>query len=127
MVRVLNRAVWVALGLSAATVLAACSSASIVDQLPESVGGEPTGTPARSATAYEYPAVHDMPPPRATKTMDEEQEFKAEQDLAAARDRQEARTGTAEKDAKPPKKKKPTAAHDEPANAQPASPSQQRP
>ena len=58
-----------------------------------------------------------MPPPRATQAMDEEQEFKAEKDLAAARDRQEALTGTDQKDVNPPKKKKP-AVHDRPANAQ---------
>jgi hypothetical protein len=117
MARILNRAIWLALGLSAAAVLAACSSASMIDQMPTSVGGEPAGTPARSTTAYEYPAVHDMPPPRATQAMDEETEFKAEKDLAAARDRQEARTGTAQKDVNLTKKK-PAAAHDRPADAQ---------
>ena len=116
--RSFDRTIWAALGLCAAAILAGCSSASITDQLPASVGGEPAGTPARSTTAYEYPAVHDMPPPRATQAMDEEQEFKAEKDLAAARDRQEARTGTAQKDANPPAKKKPAAVQGQPANAQ---------
>jgi hypothetical protein len=118
MVRVLNRGI-LALGLSAAAVLAGCSSASVIDQLPTSVGGEPTGTPARSTTSYEYPAVHDMPPPRAAEAMTEEQEFKAEKDLAAARDQQEAQTAAdQQEEAKPAPEKKPAAARKRPANAQ---------
>jgi hypothetical protein len=46
-----------------------------------------------------------MPPPRAIPTMSEEQEFKAEKDLKAVRDKQEARTGTDKTAAKPAKKK----------------------
>jgi hypothetical protein len=119
MARVLNRAIWLILGLSAAAVLAGCSSASVIDQIPTSVGGEPTGTPARPTTAYEYPAVHDMPPPRATEAMTEEQEYKAEKDLAAARDQQEAQTAADQpEEAKPATAKKPAAAQKRPANAQ---------
>jgi hypothetical protein len=69
---------------------------------------EPASTPARPATAYQFPAVHDMPPQRAIPTMSEEQEFKAEKDLAAIRDKQEVRSG-ADKTAAKPTKKKPEA------------------
>src|SRR6185295_6666700 len=32
--------------------------------MPESLGGLPPDTPKSPATPYQYPAVHDMPPPR---------------------------------------------------------------
>jgi hypothetical protein len=90
--------------LSSALVLGGCSSAAVIDQLPSGMS-EPAATPARPTTAYQYPAVHDMPPPRAIPTMSEEQEFKAEKDLAAIRDKQKARTGADKRAAKPAKKK----------------------
>ena len=93
----------------AALALGGCSSSAIVDQMPTSVGGEPADTPARPTAAYQYPAVHDMPPPRAIPTMSEEQEFKEEKDLAKVRDKQEARTGEDKPAAKPVKKKPETA------------------
>jgi hypothetical protein len=77
-----------ALGL--ALVLGGCSAGAIVDKLPGDVA-EPADTPARPTTPYAYPAVHDMPPPRAAATMTEEQQVKLEKDLEAARDRQEGR------------------------------------
>ena len=93
----------------AALALGGCSSSAIVDQMPASVGGEPADTPARPTAAYQYPAVHDMPPPRAIPTMSEEQEFKQEKDLAKVRDKQEARTAEDKPAAKPVKKKPETA------------------
>ena len=85
-----------------------------MEQLPPALGGLPAGAPARPATPYQYPAVHDMPPPRATRPMSEEDVLKAEKDLQAARDRQEQR----ERGGKPPaaRKKAAPAAKKQPAD-----------
>ena len=64
----------------------------MIDRLPEELGGLPAGTPARPATPYQYPAVHDMPPPARPTPMSEEEQVKLEKDLATIRDRQEARS-----------------------------------
>ncbi len=73
-----------------AVTLTACSAAGpALESLPAGVG-LPANAPARPATAYEYPAVHDMPPPRSTPTMSEEQQDKVEKELTALRERQEA-------------------------------------
>ena len=100
--RVLQRPILAALGL--ATVLAGCSSGAVIDQMPSSIG-LPAGTPERPATAYAYPAVHDMPPPRATPIMSEEQQVETEKELKAARDRQEAQEGAVKKTEQTAKKK----------------------
>jgi hypothetical protein len=81
----------------------------MVEQLPASMGGEPAGTPERPTTVYAYPAVHDLPPPRATTPMTEEQQVKMEKELADVRAKQEARDGAAEITAQPAKKKPETA------------------
>ncbi len=69
--------------------------------------GVPAGAPARPLTPYDYPAVHDMPPDRASAPMTEDEQVRLEKDLANARDRQEGRPAPAKKDApvskKPPK------------------------
>jgi len=106
MARVLKRSLLAVSGL--ALLLAGCSSAPIVDELPASIG-LPAGTPARPTTPYQYPAVHDIPPPRAAPTLSDEQQGQVEKELAAARDRQEAREGPAKK-AGPAAKKKRAAA-----------------
>ena len=62
--------------------LGACSST--VSSLPKELGGLPENTPARPATQLAYPAVHDMPPPRAKTVMTEEEVKQTEADLAAA-------------------------------------------
>jgi hypothetical protein len=85
MLRTLRRSVLGAAGLG--LLLAGCSPAPLMERLPESMGGLPANAPARPTTAYQYPAVHDMPPPRATKPMTDEEQVKAEKDLRAARDR----------------------------------------
>jgi len=85
-VHVFGRAVLVALGLAVA--LCGCSAGAIVDKLPGDMG-EPADTPARPVTPYVYPAVHDMPAPRATPPMTEEQQVQMEKDLTATRDSQE--------------------------------------
>jgi hypothetical protein len=101
MARVFARSVLPALGLAVA--LCGCSSGAFVDKLPSEMG-EPADAPARPATPYVYPAVHDMPPPREAAPMTEEQQVKLEKDLEAARDRQETREKAAVAPAKPKKK-----------------------
>jgi hypothetical protein len=108
MERALQRSILAALALATATALAGCSSGAVIDKLPGDMG-LPAGTPERPTTPYVYPAVHDMPPPRATPTMSEEQQVKEEEELKAVRERQEARDGAAKKTAQPAKKKPATA------------------
>ena len=81
--------------------------------MPESLGGLPPDVPKGPAIPYQYPAVHDMPPPRSTEPMSEEQQYRLEKELNALRDRQEAANPAAQKaaqSAKKPPKKKPAAA-----------------
>src|ERR1017187_9675843 len=115
MERALQRSILAALTLAMA--LAGCSSGAVIDKLPGDMG-LPAGTPERPVTAYEYPAVHDTPPPRATPTMSEEQQVKEEEELKAVRERQEARDGAAKKAAQPAKKKPATADTGQAAGAQ---------
>jgi hypothetical protein len=83
-----------------AALLAGCAAGQIGDTLPNSLGGLPQGAPARPNLGNrQYPAVHDMPPPRATDPLNETDQVKLEKELQAARDRQEAE---AAKDAAPP-------------------------
>ena len=115
MMRGFGRTALTALGL--ALVLGGCSSGAFIDKLPGEMA-EPADAPARPVTPYVFPAVHDIPPPRATPTMTEDQQIKLENDLAAARDRQETREKAAA--APPPraKKKQPAAQKGEDADAQ---------
>lgn len=75
--------------LMGAVLLSGCASEQIGDQLPSAIG-LPANTPERPAVAYEYPAVHDVPPARSTRPMDEQDQVKVEKELAAIRDQQEA-------------------------------------
>jgi hypothetical protein len=61
------------------------------------LGGLPANAPERPADAYLYPAIHDMPPTRATPTLNEAQQKRVEDELAAARDRQRGPAGQAPK------------------------------
>ena len=97
MARAPKRAILLALGLAMA--LAGCASGPKID------GMMPAGAPARPATPHEYPAVHDMPPPRAAPTMTEDQQLKLENELTTVRDRQEAHEETGKKTAQGTKKK----------------------
>ncbi len=54
-----------------AAALAGCSASAISGKLPGDMG-EPADTPARPTVAYQYPAVHDMPPPRADQPLTDE-------------------------------------------------------
>lgn len=73
-----------------AVLLTACESGPLIDTLPSQLGGLPTGTPQRPAVPYQYPAVHDMPPPRATDPLTDDQQYRLEKELQTIRDRQEA-------------------------------------
>ncbi|HEY0222932.1 MAG TPA: hypothetical protein VGC38_00285, partial [Pseudolabrys sp.] len=94
--------------------LAGCSAGPWSDQMPQSLGGLPADAPARPLSPYQYPAVHDMPPPRATKPMNDEEQFKLEKELSAIRDRQLSQEG--QKPAKAPKVQKTQRALEAPAS-----------
>lgn len=83
------------LALALTASLGACVST--VADLPPEVGGLPAGTPQRPAQSGVYPAVHDMPPPRPSPVLTEEERKKAEAELAALRDRQEKAAAAAKK------------------------------
>lgn len=86
-----------------AGVLAGCAPGAMIDKLPDNVG-LPAGAPARPAQAYDYPAVHDMPPPRVEPALSTEQQLKVEKELSTVRDRQEDRAKPEQKPAAKPKK-----------------------
>ena len=73
----------------ASSLLASCSS--VLSELPTQLGGLPEGAPARAANAPGYPAIHDMPPPRAGAVLTEAEKKKVEAELAAMRDDQAKR------------------------------------
>jgi len=86
-----------------AVVLAGCSAGSTVaDHLPTALGGLPDGTPQRPGTSGAYPAVHDMPPPRATTVLTDAETKKLESDLVAARNRAAEAAAKAAADADKP-------------------------
>jgi hypothetical protein len=87
-----GRALAVAGVLLLAAGLGGCTST--LSELPAAVGGLPAGTPEREATPVAYPAVHDMPPPRANTVLTEEEQKKAAAELAAARDKQAKRAAS---------------------------------
>jgi len=81
-----------------AAALSGCSSISQkftdgMSQMPAI--GLPAGTPERPAEPAAYPAVHDIPPPRNSVTLTSIEQQKMEDDLMAARDRQQASVGVA--------------------------------
>ena len=90
------------LGMLMALVLAGCAPGAMIDKLPDAVG-LPAGTPARPAQAADYPAVHDMPPPRADPALSTDQQLNVEKELNAARDAQEERVKTAQEPPAAPK------------------------
>lgn len=113
-------------GLCLAGALTGCSAGPLVEQLPQSLGGLPPDAPPPPKTTDQYPAVHDMPPPRASEPLSEDRQWKLEHDLKALRDRQEKQAGQPPADAddkKPAKaaktkaKKKPAAKSGESAGA----------
>ena len=80
-----------------ATAVGAAGCASVNEKLAGTLAdmpaiGLPTGVPERPADQYSYPAVHDMPPPRAAAVLSEVEQQKMEDDLVAAREAQKAST-----------------------------------
>jgi hypothetical protein len=85
LVRALERSILAGL----AVILAGCSPSVLMEKLPADMGGLPADAPAAPPTPYQYPAVHDMPPPRPDTPLTDEQQVTLEKDLQAARDRLE--------------------------------------
>lgn len=111
----------VAIGLAVA--VAGCSVPSVIDKLPEGMG-LPSAAPARPIAPYDYPAVHDMPPPRSTEPMSPEDQLKMEKDLEALR-RQQAHETPGEPTKKPAVATKPQVTRrqvDKPEAVPPAKP-----
>jgi hypothetical protein len=54
--------------------------------------GLPADAPARPATPAAYPAVHDMPPQRPEVLLNDVEQQRLEDELVAARTRQQAET-----------------------------------
>jgi len=84
--------------LVAAAGLSACASisekiASSMSEMPAI--GLPADAPARPTEPAVYPAVHDMPPPRTAAVLTDLEQQKVEDDLMAARNRQQGAAGTA--------------------------------
>jgi hypothetical protein len=83
-----------------AAALAGCASvneqaAGRLSELPAI--GLPADAPARPAAPPPYPAVHDMPAPRSRALLTDVEQQKMEDDLVAARTRQQASNPTARK------------------------------
>lgn len=78
--------------------LGSCAT-NIGDTIPAGIGGLPAEAPARPAEQPVYPAVHDIPPPRPVRMLDDDQQEKLEKDLNTARDRQESRNPNIKKPA----------------------------
>jgi hypothetical protein len=90
MLRTIGRSLLAACAVAAS--LTGCSAGPLAQKLedmPESLGGLPPDTPKAPAMPYQYPAVHDMPPPRSDQPLSEDQQWRLEKELSAARDRQE--------------------------------------
>jgi hypothetical protein len=77
------------LALAGAGPLASCST--MGGDIPTSMGGLPGGTPERAQTAPAYPAVHDMPPPRNSVVLTEEEKKRVEAELTVMRAEQARR------------------------------------
>jgi hypothetical protein len=75
----------VAAALLLAVTLAGCSS--VVDNIPSSLGGLPEGAPARPTTPTAYPSVHDMPPPRQERALDDADSKRLREELKQTRKR----------------------------------------
>ncbi len=77
------------LALAGAGTLASCST--MGGDIPTAMGGLPDGAPARPQTPPPYPAVHDMPPPRNSAVLTEEEKKRVEAELAVMRAQQARR------------------------------------
>ena len=84
------------LALAGALMLSSCANTTnmgnnLGTELPTAIGGMPATAPEPPQTAPEFPAVHDMPPPRNTKVMTEEEKKRVEAELALMREQQAKR------------------------------------
>jgi hypothetical protein len=102
---VLRRGVGFLSALSLAVVLAGCGT--VNERMSEALGnapaiGLPSGAPERPAVADRpaFPAVHDMPPQRASTVLTSEEQRQMQRELVAARDGQ--RTAPAAEAPEPP-------------------------
>ncbi len=77
------------LAFAGAGPLASCST--MGGDIPAAVGGLPQDAPERPAAAPAYPAVHDMPPPRNSAVLTEEEKKRVEAELAVMRAQQARR------------------------------------
>jgi hypothetical protein len=77
------------LAFAGAGPLASCST--MGGDIPTAVGGLPQDAPERPAAAPAYPAVHDMPPPRNSTVLTEEEKKRVEAELAVMRAQQARR------------------------------------
>jgi hypothetical protein len=77
------------LAFAGAGPLASCST--MGGEIPTAMGGLPDGAPERPQTPPPYPAVHDMPPPRKSAVLTEEEKKKVEAELAIMRAEQARR------------------------------------
>jgi len=101
LLRNLPRRALVAAGLVAAAVALAGCGSTIADRMPTAAGGLPEGSPQRPTTPSSFPAVHDMPPSRATPMLSDADAQKLENDLKATRDRAAAAAKAAAEADKP--------------------------
>ncbi len=76
--------------------------------------GLPADAPERPATRAAFPAVHDMPPSRTGKVLNDAEQQRMEDELVAARTRQQSEAGVPSRAKAAAAKKKPA-----PANARP--------
>lgn len=66
--------------------------------IPTWAGGEPEGLPPPPPTTSSFPEVHDLPPPRPTKLMSEQEQTRLEAELTALRKRVNSKGATDERD-----------------------------
>jgi hypothetical protein len=83
-----------ALLIAAAAILTGCAASNVGDRMPAAIGGLPEGAPPRPETPAQYPAVHDLPPPRSETVLTGEQQKQVEDELIAARNRAATATGS---------------------------------
>jgi len=120
------RGLAVAMTLGLTAVVGGCGSISefIAERGGELPGvGLPEGAPERPVARAAYPAVHDMPPPRDTKLLNEDEQRKIEDDLMAARARNQEAGGQPVTPVPPPSKpaaRDGASATKKPASRQPA-------
>jgi len=80
---------WLIVVAALALALAGCSAAQVFEKMPREMGGLSSDAPKAPDKPYLYPAVHDMPGPRAVKTLSDDEQMKLEKDLLSARNSQE--------------------------------------